>query len=343
MHVAIPFLVAALFLCACGKPSSGPESGVAHAAEPAPPGSADPKPKEVRATGRVQAVRAFTIATPRIQGQSGRQTLVDLIPNGTNVKEGDLVAEFDRSQQLDQARDSKAKFEEIANQIEQKRAAADQDRATRLLEIQKADAELQKARLQLTKGPLLAEIDRLKNEVKASDAETRLASLRKSHDYRVKSEDASIRVLELQRERQKIAWERAEKNAERLVLKSPIGGMVSHETIWRNGNMGKPQEGDQLYNGEPLLKIFDASEMEVRVNIGEPDGAVLHPGVKALVYLDAYPGVSFQATFLASSPVASAPMGSPIKTFTAIFKLEQKDARLLPDLSAAVVVERASK
>jgi HlyD family secretion protein len=328
--------VATLFLCACGKQAPLDPVRVAEAST-----TPAAKPKEIRATGRVQAVRSFTIATPRIQGQSGRQTLVDLVPNGSTVKEGDLLAEFDRAQQLDQSRDSKAKYEELANQIEQKRAAVDQDRATRMLEIQKADAELLKARLQLTKGPLLAEIDRLKNEVKAHDAEVRLASLRKSHEYRSKSEDAAIRVLELQRERQKIAWERAEKNAEKLIVKSPIGGMVAHETLWRGGSMGKPQEGDQLYNGEPLLKIFDATEMEVRANVGEPDGAILQPGVKARVYLDAYPGVSFPATFVSASPVASAPIGSPIKTFTAIFKLEQTDPRLLPDLSAAVVVERS--
>ena len=335
MPLAI-LVLASLLLCACGKQTPGDPVRVVEAASTTP----SPKPKEIRATGRVQAVRSFTIATPRIQGQSGRQTLVDLVPNGSTVKEGDLLAEFDRTQQLDQSRDSKAKYEELANQIEQKRATIDQDRATRLLEIQKADAELQKARLQLTKGPLLAEIDRLKNEVKAHDAEARVASLRKSHDFRSKSEDASIRVLDLQRERQKIAWERSDKNADRLILKSPIGGMVAHETLWRNGSMGKPQEGDQLYNGEPILKIFDASEMEVRANVGEPDGAILQPGIKARVFLDAYPGVSFRAVFVSASPVASAPIGSPIKTFTAIFKLEQHDARLLPDLSAAIVVER---
>jgi HlyD family secretion protein len=256
------------------------------------------------------------------------------------VKDGDLLAEFDRTTQLDQSRDSKAKYDEIANQIEQRKAAVEQDRATRLLEIQKADAELFKAKLQLTKGPLLAEIDRLKNEVKAKDAEMRVASLRRSHEYRSKSEDASIRVLELQRERQKIAWESAEKNADKLIVKAPLGGMMALETIWRNGSMGKPQEGDQLYNGEPLLKIFDSSEMEVRVQVGEPDGAILQPGVKAKVFLDAYPDATFSAVFVSASPVASAPIGSPIKSFTATFRLEQSDPRLLPDLSAAVVVER---
>jgi len=328
-----------LLTCACGSGSG--VASVANSPGTVQAASTTPQPsRQIRATGRVQAVRAYSVTVPRIQGQGGRQTLIELIPNGATVKDGELLAEFDRTTQLDQSRDSKARYDEIANQIEQRKAAVDQDRATRLLEIQKADAELFKAKLQLTKGPLLAEIDRLKNEVKAKDAEMRVASLRRSHEFRAKSEDASIRVLELQRERQKIAWERAEKNAEKLIVKAPLGGMIALETIWRNGSMGKPQEGDQLYNGEPLLKIFDSSEMEVRVQVGEPDGAILQPGVKAKVFLDAYPDTAFSAVFVSASPVASAPIGSPIKSFTARFKLEQSDPRLLPDLSAAVVVER---
>jgi hypothetical protein len=37
--------------------------------------------------------------------------------------------------------------------------------------------------------------------------------------------------------------------------------------------------------------------------------------------------------------VASSALGSPIKTFTARFRLEQSDPHLLPDLSAAVVLD----
>jgi len=39
------------------------------------------------------------------------------------------------------------------------------------------------------------------------------------------------------------------------------------------------------------------------------------------------------------SPVASSALGSPIKAFAAVFKLEKVDPHLMPDLSAAVVVE----
>jgi hypothetical protein len=56
------------------------------------------------------------------------------------------------------------------------------------------------------------------------------------------------------------------------------------------------------------------------------------------VLLDAYPGVSFPARFHSASPVATSALGSPIKNFNARFVLQGSDPRLLPDLSAAVVI-----
>lgn len=43
-------------------------------------------PRQVRATGTVQAVRKLTIQVPQITGQNGRITLVRLIPSQTYLK-----------------------------------------------------------------------------------------------------------------------------------------------------------------------------------------------------------------------------------------------------------------
>jgi hypothetical protein len=103
--------------------------------------------------------------------------------------------------------------------------------------------------------------------------------------------------------------------------------------------MGHAQEGDQLYRGQPIVSIFDPADMMVRCAVGEPDGAALVPGSKAIVYFDAYPDLALPAHFEFASPVASSAFGSPIKSFTAVFKLDKSDAHFMPDLSAAVVVE----
>ena len=87
------------------------------------------------------------------------------------------------------------------------------------------------------------------------------------------------------------------------------------------------------------MSIFDPSEMRVRCSVGEPDIEALAPGSKAKVYLDAYPDLVLPAHFEFASPVASAGLNSPIKTFTAVFRIDKTDPHLLPDLSAAVVIE----
>jgi hypothetical protein len=79
--------------------------------------------------------------------------------------------------------------------------------------------------------------------------------------------------------------------------------------------------------------------MVVLVSVGEPDGAILKPGCKAVIHLDAFPDLNFTAHFDSASPVATSALDSSIKTFTARFVLDQTDSRLLPDLSVAADLE----
>jgi hypothetical protein len=122
-------------------------------------------------------------------------------------------------------------------------------------------------------------------------------------------------------------------------MRSPFRGMVALENMWRNNSVGHPTEGDQLWPGSPLLKVFDPSEMQIELTVGEPDGAVLVKGATATVHLDAFPDLVFHAHFVSASPAATAAVGTPVKSFSAIFRLDESDSHLMPDLSAAVDIE----
>jgi hypothetical protein len=115
-----------------------------------------------------------------------------------------------------------------------------------------------------------------------------------------------------------------------------MAGMVALENIYRSGSMGPPQEGDQVYRGQTLLRIFDPSSMVVNAMVNQADGARLKPGMRAKVTLDAYPARPFTAELEFISPVAASSLDTPIKTFAARFRLMESDPHLLPDLSAAV-------
>jgi HlyD family secretion protein len=327
-------LAGAVFSVGCGR-NIVPQT---HAATVSPAVSESSHNRQVRATGTIVAIHTFTVQTPQIAGQGGQMTLTALAPNGAKVEVGGVLAEFDRTAQLDSAIQANTKYQDLAHQVDQKLAQNQSDAERRAADLQKAEGDLAKAELELRKGPLLSEIDRLKNEAKAEDARAHVASLKKSGKFHDVSDAAALRILELQRDRQKVALQLAESNAEHLSVKAPLAGMVALQNVWRNGTMGHAQEGDQLYSGQPLLRIFDPTEMEIRASVGEPDGAVLVPGARALVNLDAYPELVFTAHFHSASPVATAPLGSPIKTFTATFRLDKPDPHFLPDLSAAVII-----
>lgn len=336
-----------LLVAACGGCGSrAPVSASAdNRAKPADSPPVPTGPLEIRATGTIQAIRAITVQVPRIEGQvvqtgpnAGRLTLVKLVPNGWKANKGDVIAEFDRTPQVDAAREAQAKFEDLTHQVRQKAAENRTEAEKRSLELKQADADFAKAQLELQKGPILADVDRRKAQISADKARAALESLKKIDASRRRAEAAALRILELQTERQKLALERATRDSEKLVLRAPFAGMVALENIWRGGSMGNAQEGDQLSPGQSLLKIFDPSEMAIRAMISEPDRAALTSGAPALARLDAYPDAVFRAHFVSANPVATAAMGSPIKNFAAQFRLEDSDPRLLPDLSVAVVI-----
>jgi HlyD family secretion protein len=328
-------VILTLLLTACSRP--GPR--VAQAAAPHP----DDVPavrREVRITGTIQAVRSSKILIPAIYGSTGGAlTLTHLIPNGSQVKEGDLIAAFDPTQQMDNARDAQAKYDDLSHQVDQKRAQNNADAAKRDSDLKQAEADLGKAEIELKKGPLLSEIDRLKNEEKAAISRTHVDSLKKSNALHDQADGAALRILELQRDRQKVTLERTQNNINLLTIKATLAGMVAHQNVFRANTLGHPQEGDQLYRGQALLSIFDPTEMSVVCSVGEPDGIVLEHGAHATVRLDAYPDLVLPAHLEFASPVASSALGSPIKNFTAMFKLDKTDPHLLPDLSAAVVID----
>lgn len=328
-----------LTLCACRDSRNTPVT----ISSPVQASTSTTPTTSVRATGTIQALQSFSIRVPQITGLSSRVTLTYLVPNGSRVAKDEVLAEFDRTTILDEARETESKLAETGYQLEEKQAQIRSDRAKREAAISEARAELQKAQLQLRRGPVISEIDRLKNEEKATSSSARVASLEKAGGFRNQAEEASLKVLELKRDRQKLTLERLRRNLDRLIVKSPQDGMVALENVFRSGSMGPAQEGDQMNPGQPVLRLFNPERMIVDASVNESDVAVLKPGVSAKLFLDAYPGAVFQAEMLSASPIAIAGLDSPVRSFSARFKVLSEDPRLLPDLSAALEIERATR
>ena len=301
----------------------------------------EPDSKIIRVTGLIQALEWQSIRVPQLtSGAGGRLTITKLIANGNKVSKDDLLVEFDRTSLFDDERDAKARLRDITYQLEYGKAQVKSDSTRRLAQIKQAEADLQKAQLELRKGPVLSDIERRKNLTRSEFARQRMESLKKADELRQKSEASTVRIYELRTERQKVTLDRIQINLARLLVLAPQDGMVALENSYRSGSMGPLQEGDQVYAGLPILRIFNPQRMIVQTTVNEPDIAALTKVKKAKLFVDAYPGESFDAKMESASPIATPGTDSPVRTFTAIFRIEQRNPLLMPDLSAAIEIER---
>jgi len=340
MRAAVAVVLGAV-VAAC----SGSRAPVVDERSTRPPVVATPtgetsRSRTIRWTGMLEAVRSTRVTVPQVTGPTFRMTLTRIVPNGATVAKGDLIAEFDSLEQLDQARQRAASYDDLSHQVRQREADNAANVERRRLEREQAEADHAKARLDVSKAPVLGEIEARQNVIRLAKTEARLQSLDRTHPQEERTDRAALRILELQRDRQRAAHDRALANLEKLRVRAPLAGMVALATVFNNGSMVRPQAGDQLSRNNTLLSIFDPGEMLVRVNVAEPDGALLKPGLTTRIYVDAYPDMALTAHFVAASPVAaSAALGGAVKTFMAVFRLEGSEPRLMPDLSAAVVFD----
>jgi len=268
-------------------------------------------------------------------------TVTYIAAAGTRVKTGDLLVEFDRQAQLRNVMDKRADADDQSSKVLEAQAKEAADRAKDETEIEQAKNELKKSELEMQKVELFSRIDAEKAQENLDEARATLAQLKETFALKRKAAQASIRILELQRDRTLETMRHAEANAALMQVRSPIDGVVVLNTIWKQGNMGEVQSGDQVRAGVPFLQVVDPAVMEVQVKVNQQDMASMRIGQKARVLLDAYPQLAFEGTLESIDPMGQhGDFSSMLTRFSATFSIKGNDPRLMPDLSAAVDLER---
>jgi multidrug resistance efflux pump len=300
-------------------------------------------PQTLRLKGMTAAVAARSIMAPPIAGQQvSTLTITKLVPRGPRVKRGDLLVEFDCQAQLRDYIDKQAESDDENEKVIEEQAKEAASRAKDETEIKQAEDSLAKANLEMEKVELLSRIDAEKAKEDLDEAQATLAQLKETFDLKRKAAQASIRILEIQRDRTREIMLHSQANSALMHIHAPIDGIVVFNTIWKQGNMGEVQEGDQVRPGVPFMQVVDPTMMEVRVPINQEDLLSLKIGEKVLVHLDAYSDLVFPGQLESIDPMGtSGDFSSKLRNFSATFSIQGHDPRLMPDLSAAVDVDPA--
>lgn len=298
--------------------------------------------RSLRLHGTTAAVESFPITVPRMAGQPGGGQLIitRMATAGSRVERGDLLVEFDRQNQVRNALDRRAEYLDLEEQIKKKIAEQAAAQAKDETDLTQARNDLEKARLETRKNEVISKIDAEKNNQRLEEAEAKLKQLEQSRELKQSAYRADLRILEIRRDRARNAMKYAEGNAEKMAIKSPIDGLVVLGLIWKNNTQAEVTEGDEVRPGQPILQVVNPKSMEVRARVNQADMPFLKVGQKAEFRLDAFPNLIFTGKLerVAAMGVPSG-MNEYVRNFAAVFSIDGEDARLLPDLAAAVDAE----
>lgn len=308
--------------------------------------------RTLRVSGVIAAQQFAAIVAPRMRGHGGGDSggsqlvVLKLAPPGSRVKKGDVVAEFDRQWQMQKIEDQHAEVTQDEAATVKRRAELDVLMQAEEQTVQVAKANLDKARLDLQTAEILSAIDAEKLKLAVDEAQAHYRQVQEEIKLMEASQKAEIRGLEITRDRAAIEMKRAQANAEKMLMRAPIDGIAVAQSIWRSGQFGQVQEGDQLWPGQSFLQVVNPEVMVLNAAVNQAESQEFRLGQRALIRLDAYPGVVWPGRLVSMGAMAGGSVfgfrgGSRelyVKQIPMRFMVEAKDSRIIPDLSSSATV-----
>jgi HlyD family secretion protein len=256
-------------------------------------------PVVVHTTGELRPVRSVGLVAPSVGGQ---MQILHILGTGTPVKEGDVVVEFDLSEQEERLAQANSELAQAEQEITKLRADIVVQRAQDQVALLTARFDVRRAELDAQANELLSAIEAKKNLLTLEETKRRLAQLESDVTSRDATDRASLAVLEEKRNKARLSTETAQRNIDMMRIRAPFDGLVAvkdNDTMgaaWTGMVVPEYRAGDTVWPGRPVAEVLHESGLELVAKVTEYDRAHLNAGQKADVAIDAVQGTALAAT-----------------------------------------------
>ncbi len=293
----------------------------------------------VNTTGELRAVKFVQVQGPANaqQAETYQMKIASIVPEGTAVKAGDIVAELDRSTIA-------AKRAEVSLALQKAEALFEQAQLDSTLNLSKAREDMRTMELTLEEKRIAREQAQFEApsvkrqaEIDHEKAERALAQARV--DYKTRTEQAQAKMREVgsdvQRQRNKLSV--VDQVMAEFTIRAPAPGMVIYVKEW-NGR--KKTSGSQINPWEPTVATLpDLSKMETISYVNEIDVRKIAVGHTVVVSLDADPDKKLTGTVTQVANVGEQRPNSDAKVFEVRILVAEADTTLRPGMTAGAAIE----
>jgi len=300
----------------------------------------------VRTRGDIKSARSIVLKAPQVPGLR----IIHLADSGRPVKKGDVVVEFDGSQQEQNVITRNTNVRAADGDIVQTKATQKIEDEADSMNKMSSEYDLERAKLDASKAEVLSAIDGEKNRIQVGVSEGSLQTVKASINAHQVGHEADLNRLTQRKDKTVRDLNTASGYLTMMQLRAPIDGIMNVLPNFRSqGSFGQAtppfKEGDNAWTGAEIAEIPDLSEMYVDLKLEEVDRGKLKLGQEVRIRVDAIPDKEFTAVLDWISPIAALVFkgGSTAeKTFPARATITKLDDRLRPGMSASteIIIER---
>jgi RND family efflux transporter MFP subunit len=293
----------------------------------------------VTSAGELRAKKFVQIQGPlnMQQAEIWQTKISSLVPEGTVVKEGDVVAELDRS-------GIAAKLAEISLALQKAEAQLTQAQLDSTLNLATAREDMKTMELSLeekriAKEQAAFESPSIKRQAEIDYEKATRALAQAKTNYVTKTQQAIAKMAEVgsdvQRQRNKLKI--VQDVIANFTIKAPSSGMVIYVKEWNGKKKGV---GSQIGAWEPTVATLpDLGEMESLSYVNEIDVRKIAAGQKVMVSLDSDPTKKLAGTVTAVANVGEQRPNADSKVFEVKILLAQADTTLRPGMTTSNAIE----
>lgn len=304
---------------------------------------------DVHLTGEVRARRSVPMVAPRA---GASLYLVRLVDTGTAVRAGDVVMEFDPSEQAHALEQSQSELEEAEQEIIKLEADTAVKQAEDDLALVTAQFDVRRAELEAVADLNLFSANEVKRRALAlEEAGQRLAELEGALSSRAATNRAALAVLAERRTQARLASQRAEQVIDSLVVRAPLDGVVvvrenrdGVQIFFSGMTLPEYRVGDTTRSGRIVAEVVESSQLQVVARVGENESPNLSQGQSATVAVDGLADSPLPATIEAVGGTVSSDAffgaSGPTREFDVFLQLDDVDPRVRPGMSVHAVAGR---
>ncbi len=293
----------------------------------------------VAARGELQGGNSEMLTAPMVGGTD--MAITSLREPGELVNPGDIVVQFDTTEQEFKLKEAEADLDEAQQLV----IKAESDSLATAEESQyamlNAQSEVKLAELEVRKNPLIAAITARQNEILLEAARNRQRQSTQDFANKKTTSTAGIAIQKAQENKAKVLADLARKNIENMTLKAKTGGYVNvqpntnQNMMYWGMQLPSFQLGDTARAGMAVAQIPDLKSWEVSANVGELDRGHLSVGQKVTIRVVALAGREFTGKVKNIGGTTGPPWD---RRFECRISLDQAAAELRPGMTSNMVI-----